>query len=78
MSYFEFQKAYGHLVNSPIEQTGVITNEKGDVIATVLSHSICRLLGGSDLDRITLLQGKYGRIIRASYSDDSDEDEEFN
>ncbi|MCX7544160.1 hypothetical protein [Marinicella gelatinilytica] len=77
MSYSQFQKAYGHLVNSPIEQTGVIMNDKDEVIATVLSHSICRLLGGSDLDRITLLTGKYGRIIRASYSDDSDEDEEF-
>lgn len=77
MSYSQFQKAYGHLVNSPIKQTGVITNDKGEVIATVLSNSICRLLGGSDLDRITLLQGKYGRIIRSSSADDSDVDEEF-
>jgi len=77
MSYHEFQKAYGHLVNSPIEQTGVITNDKDEVIATVLSNSICRLLGGSDLDRITLLKGEYGRIIRASYADDSDDDEEL-
>jgi|GEM_PF-2807652 len=74
MSYHEFKTAYGHLVNSPIEQTCVIMNDKDEVIATVLSNAVCRLLGGSDLDQMTLLKGKYGRIISASYSDDSDED----
>lgn len=76
-SNYEICAKFSHLVDSPINNPGAILDENKQVIGVLLSHQVCQIMGGSALDDMTVLSGEYGRLLRASFADDSDEDEEF-